>query len=271
MLNFRGLRATAGAAALLLLPAALAAQGFEGVIKQRVRMVMPQEIADIAGEDKTDPAEMLDEIADKLVRDNRIGVMEQEVTLTVKGTRMRIDGTVGAAGPGSYTVLDAASATIYTVVPAQKQILVATQADMTAMQQQLRQRAGQEPVPTRPKVTPLGPKSVAGVASNGYRLTSADGAANVWIDPQLGAALAPFNSMEAGAGWGVSPLQDAVRALGVPVKSQVVMKSPMLGGGWLFNEAEMTSVQWHPVADALFALPADYKQVTLGQMTGPGR
>ena len=274
MMNFRGLRATAWAAVsvLLLVPAVLAAQGFEGVIRQRVRTVMPQEIADVAGEGKTGPADMLDEIAHRLVLGTPTGVLEQDVTLTVKGTKMRIDGAVGAAGPGTYSVLDASSATMYTVIPAQKQILVATKADMLAMQQQLQQRAGQEaPAPARPQMTSLGAKSVAGVASKGYRLISPDGAADVWIDPMLGAALAQFNSMQSGAGLGASPIQDAVRALGVPVKSQIVMKSPMLGGGWLFNEAEVTSISKQPVADALFALPADYKRVSLGQMTGPGR
>jgi hypothetical protein len=274
MMNFRGLRATVAAAVpvLLLVPAALAAQGFEGVIRQRVRVVMPQAIAGVAGKESTDPAEILDAVAAGIGAGTSEGVLQQDVTLTVKGTKMRIDGAVGAAGPGSYSVVDAARATMYTVIPAQQQILVATQADLTAMQQQLRQRAGQEaPATARPKMTSLGAKRVAGVAANGYRLTSPDGAANVWIDPLLGAALAPFNSMQAGTGMGATPIQEAVRALGVPIESQIVLKSPMFGGGWLFNAAEVTSISKQPVADTLFALPADYKQVSLGQMMGPGR
>ncbi len=272
MQNVRGARALVAALSTLLLASALSAQGFEGVIQQRVQTVMPQAVTGLVGNDQQDPAAILEAVTNALGRARAGTVMRQDVTITVKGDKMRIDGSVGAAGPGSFSILDAAKATTYTVIPAQKQIIVAAEQDVAAMQKQMQERMGlPAPSGAKPKLVGLGAGTVSGLKAEGYRLTAEDGAAVVWVNSELGTALAPFNSMQAQMAMGATPLQNAVRALGAPIASQIVMKAPMAGGGWLYNQATITSVKKQPVADALFQLPADYKQVNLSQMMGAGR
>ncbi len=268
--RFAGVPIVLGCA--LLAPAGVSGQGFEGVIQQQVRTAMPQAVAPLAGAGAADPGKVLDAVAGRLAAAPAPLVTRQQMTITVKGAKMRVDGARGTS-PGSYSILDAGTGTMYTVMPAQKQVMVATARDVTALQKAMQQQMGlPAPSTAAPKRTALGTKALLGVRARGYRLVSADGAAVVWIDPALGPGLARFNSMQSQMAAGASALQNAVRQLGFPLQSQLVVKAPpMLGPGWMYNESTITAVQRHPVPDSTFALPAGFKQVRLGAGRAPAR
>lgn len=258
-------------AALLTAPAALAAQGFEGVIQQEVKSALPQAVSALAGADATNPGQVLDAILARLATADSTSVVTVRATIRVKGVRMRTDGALAAQGaPDGYAILDAGKATVYTIFPAQKTVGFATADAMAEVQKRLQAQA--PPAEAPPTRTDLGIRVVNGVQAHGYRLTAPDGVAVVWVDPARKGTLAIFEALQRKlAGPNVGGLQKAVGDLGFPVLQQVVVKAPpLLGSGWLFSQMSVTSVKRESVSDDQFVVPADYRQVDLAkQMVGP--
>ncbi len=257
----------------LALPVGLAAQGFEGTMKQKQIMLMPQGVAAVAGAELTDPQKVLEALAGKAQGADPSYAMTTDMTVTVKGAKMRIDGlNVGMGGTG-YAVIDAAAGMMYTVVPQQKQIVTMSAADADAVAKKVYEQMGiTPPANTTPTTSDLGVKTVGGVQAHGYRVVVPDGVGVVWVDPAMKTAFAAFDAFQqkmTGLNPGVGSIQAAMLALGFSVLTEFVAKAPpMMGQGFLYSHVEVSQVQKQPVADDVFALPADYTRVTMAQMMG---
>ncbi len=254
----------------LALAAPLAAQGFEGTMKQQQVTVLPQGVAALAGDAK-DPAQILEAVAAKVKGADASLLMTQDMTVAVKGTKMRVDGMGGQMGPGAYSVMDAGAAMVYMVAPQMKQIMFLSGADAAGFAQKMSERMGITPsTASAPVTTDLGTKQIAGVQAHGYKLVTPDGVGIVWVDPALKDVFAAFKDFQqkmSGLNPGVGQLQAAMGALGFPVLAQIVVKAPaMMGEGWLYNETTVSQVQKGPVADDLFTLPADFTKQDMAKM-----
>ena len=257
----------------LSLAAPLAAQGFEGTMKQLQIMVMPPGVATLVGAGVTDPQQILDALATKVKGGDPSLVMTSEMTVSVKGAKMRIDGmNMGMAGTG-YAIMDAAAGMMYTVVPQQKQIFVLAMADAPMVARRMAEQMGVQPPSTTPAVTTdLGVQPAGGVQAHGYRVTLPEGVGVVWVDPAMKTAFDAFKGMQekmTGLNPGTGRVQAALMAFGFPMLSQMLTKAPaMAGEGWVYNHVETSEVRRQPVADDLFVVPADYTQVNMAQMPG---
>ncbi len=258
----------------LAAPAALAAQGFEGTLKQTHITVMPQGVAALAGADATDPAKILDALGEKVKGADPSYLTTQDVTVTVKGTKMRMDGIAGAMGAGAYALMDVGAGMVYQVMPAQKQIMTISAAEAPAVAKKLAEQMGIPPAASTapPTTTDLGVKTIDGVQAHGYRVTTADGVGYVWVDPAMKGAFDAFKDFQqkmSALNPGTGQLQAALQDLGFPVLLEFVSKAPpMLGQGFLYSHIEVSQVQKQPVADDVFTLPADFTKVSLAQMLG---
>jgi hypothetical protein len=260
-------------AAAVSTPVALSAQGFEGVVKQQVKQVMPQGVETLAGADAANPEKALDAVSAKLATADASLVTSLDVTVRIKGSKMRVDGAGSANGaPDAYSVLDAGTSTVYTVLPSQQRIMVISGDDFATIRKALEAQGMPAPSTTPPTRTDLGQKTINGVKATGYKLVSPDGVAVVWVDPARKDVLAGFAALQQKAAIGGSSVDAAARELGFPVRSQALVKAPpMMGEGWRYTESLVTSVQQQPVADDVFAMPAGYTQVRLAEMMGGGQ
>ncbi len=259
---------------VLAAPAGLAAQGFEGTMKQTQIVVMPQGVAALAGADLTDPAKILESLTGKVKGADPSYVNTTDMTVAVKGPKMRMDGASGAMGAGAYMLMDAAAGMVYQVVPAQKQIMTISMAEAPLVAKKMAEQMGITPPanPAAPTTTDLGVKDIGGVQAHGYRVTTADGVGNVWVDPAMKNAFDAFKDFQekmAGLNPGSGQLQATLQALGFPIVLEFVSKAPpMLGQGFVFTHMEVSQVQKQPVGDDAFALPADFTKVSIAQMMG---
>lgn len=257
----------------LALPAGLAAQGFEGTMKQKQIMLMPQGVAAVAGADVTDPQKLLEALTAKAPGADPSYAMTTDMTVTVKGSKMRIDGLNAGMGGTGYAIIDAAAGVMYTVIPQQKQIITMAAADADAVARKLYEQMGvTPPAKTPPTTSDLGTKTVFGVQAHGYRVGVPDAAGVVWVDPAMKSAFSAFDSFQqkmAGLNPGSGSIQAAMLTLGFPVLTDFVAKAPpMMGQGFLYSHVEVSQVQKQPVADDVFVLPTDYTRVTMAQMMG---
>ncbi len=256
-------------------PAGLAAQGFEGTMKQQQLVVMPQGVSALAGADVTDPGKILDALGVKVKGADPSYVNSTDMTVSVKGTRMRVDGMAGGMGPGSYAVMDAAAGMVYQVVPAQKQIMTMSAAEAPLVAKRIAEQMGMTPPAAgapAPTTADLGVKAIGGVQAHGYRITSPDGVGVVWVDPAMKNAFDAFTDFQqkmAAMNATGGQLQAAMMGLGFPVLTELVVKAPAtMGQGFLYTRVEVGEVQKQPVADEVFVLPADFTKVSIAQMMG---
>ncbi|HEX2207766.1 MAG TPA: DUF4412 domain-containing protein [Longimicrobium sp.] len=264
------------------------AQDFEGVLTQRVLTVLPGGTEKLAGGAVSDPAALLDVPAEQVAALDSGLVQRQEVTITVKGDRMRIDGIGGARGPmaGAYTLLHGSEGLAMMVMPASRRIVVITADDARAMAERMRGMAraasGGAAAPeaeAAPAVTELGERTLDGYTVRGLRVTGGGGAGEAWVSPELLAAFARFDEanrrLRAMSPLGTSAVLEAAERLGYPLVVRTAAKAPpFMGGGEgvVLTLTEVTSVRRDPVSDDLFQVPADYTQGTMAQMfAGPPR
>lgn len=255
-------------------PAGLAAQGFEGTMKQQQLVVMPQGVAALAGADATDAAKILEALGPKVKGADPSYLNTTDMTVSVKAAKMRMDGLGGAMGPGMYMIMDAGAGMIYQVAPAQKQIMTLSAAEAPLVAKRMAEQMGVTPPANAapPTTTDLGTKTVDGVLLHGYRIATADGVGIVWVDPAMKNAFDAFRDFQekmAAMNPGSGQMQSAMMALGFPVVTEFVTKAPaMLGQGFVYTRIEVSAVQKQPVADDVFALPADFTKVSMAQMMG---
>jgi uncharacterized protein DUF4412 len=266
---------------VLLLPLALAtpwravAQVFEGVVKQRVITVLPSGVEALLGGPGQDPSKLFDIPLNKLTELDTSKLRVHNVTISVKGNRMRTDGAA-TGGPfrGGYTIVQADQGVSMMVMPSSKRIVVVTPEDAKSMAQRARQAAGADTARAdQPQSTDLGARTINGFAARGVRVSTPTGSAIVWASSELGPSFARFRDVQAGlramAPADVIAMLNAADAIGYPILLQHVIRVPRSRGGgegYIYTITEVTGIDRAPVSDELFTLPADYTQVTMTQM-----
>jgi len=258
----------------LTAPAAASAQGFEGVIKQQTTMVLPQGVAALAGADAagTDLLKILQAVAPKIDGADPSVLQKQEMTMSLKGKKLRLDMAAAGMPGGFFTIMDAASDVTYTVMPAMKQVITTSAAEMAEMRKQMGARMGlpdSAALAAPYTITELGTRGIHGAQAHGYRVVTPTMVSELWVDPALTAIMAAFQGLQQQMSR-MSPegaWQTALREKGFPIQTTGVMKAPaMLGEGWMVTRADVTSVQKGPVADSVFVVPADYTQRKMSDM-----
>ena len=256
----------------LTAPAAASAQAFEGVLKQHMTTVMPPGVAALAGADTSDRGKVLAAVAAKLEGVDPSLVQTMDITSYVKGAKMRVE-TAGAAGQGFFAVLDAATDSIFMVIPAMNRVMVGTMDQMGEFQKRNRQRMGMEDLAAlvaSPTLTELGESTIGGIHARGYRATSAGSLSETWVDPSqkdpdLGKLTGMLQKMN-GATMD-SSFQLLMRSKGRVLRTMSIMKAPpMLGAGWMVSRIEAAPPAPQAVPDSLFVLPTEYARVNLADM-----
>lgn len=258
--------------AFALLPAGAWAQGFEGVLKQKLTTVMPQGVATLAGADTAGREKVLAAVGAKLDAADPSLVQIQDMTSYVKGTKLRIEGA-GGFGPGGYAILDAATDSMFVVVPAMSRVLVATIGEMGEIQKQNATRAGIDvaTLAANLAVSDFGESTVAGVKVHGWRIANDAMLAVHWFDPSVKDPDMPaIESMMRRMSGGLnsdSATQALLKGKGHSVRVLSIMKAPpIMGAGWMVTRIESAPLEKRAVEDAMFTLPADLQRTRLADI-----
>lgn len=259
--------------AALALPAGSAAQGFEGVIEQRITTVLPVGVAALAGADTAggDRAKVLGAVAAKIDGADASLVQTQALMVYAKGSKLRVDGSAGF-GPGGFVVMDATTDSIFFVMPSMRQVMVMTFTDLGQFAKQASAFMGADVPAAGPTriAADLGESTVGGVRLHGYRLTNGVMLTEHWLDPsqaepdmpEWAAAMSRLVAL---------PLDTAAGALlrgkGRVVRVLSIAKAPpLLGGGWTVTRMDTSAPRRRRVNDTLFAVPADLPRIRMSDM-----
>ncbi|GMR12801.1 MAG: hypothetical protein BMS9Abin29_0994 [Gemmatimonadota bacterium] len=272
-----------------------AAQGFEGVIRQRSIMVDGDALYEILytleGEEMDEEDEfdeeqylraevdrILDFSVDELLSMAKAGleIEVEETSMHMKGAKARTD-----AGPFGYFIMDADEETLW-MVNAEGSVFVKwTQADVKAAEERTREmmaNLGIDPAdieraePEASDAATLEPLSrtarVNGFEATGYRAESRDKVTVAWLVEDvhgLGVALnALAKRMEVLSGDAeVDPgsIGNLLWSKGLPVRIQSVGTS--FGRLSRYEITDFLSVEPTSVADDLFEIPAGFREVSL--------
>jgi hypothetical protein len=188
-------------------------------------------------------------------------MMNGDVTLKVKGDKMRMDMTAGPAGAMS-TIMDMATGDSITLMHAQKMAMKVSGAQakqmMDAMKQQ-REAAGA----AAPKLEDTGKKEKVGeYNAEIYTWTGSGVKQTLWVSKEVPnyekikeQMLKLNDSPFGGVAKGMSP--DMAKLPGLVVKTQ--MEMPQMPGQKITTT--LVSVKEQPVDDSTFAPPSDYQQM----------
>ena len=186
-----------------------------------------------------------------------------ESTIKIKGDKMRVDATAGMT-----MVLNGGSGEILNIMHSQKSFMKIPAALATAAFSSMAGK--QAEAATKPKLTPTGKKDTINTyACSEYTTDIAGKKVNMWLTtalPNYQAALKELtNSMNKG------PLAAAMQSFnvytddlpGFPIRTTSEVESGQT------ITATTVSVDTKPLADADFAVPAGYKEMTMPTLTPP--
>lgn len=259
--------------AAFAVPIGAAAQGFEGVVQQRITTVTPVGVAALAGADTAggDRAKLLEAVAAKIDGADASLVQTQALTVYAKGSKLRVEG--GAAFTlGGFVVMDAATDSMFFVLPSMRRVMVMTLAEVGQIARQASTLMGADmpaPGPTR-IVTDLGESTIGGVRLHGYRLTNDLMLTEHWLDPSQAepdmpewqGAMSRVVALPGDAAVGA-----LLRGKGRVVRVLSIAKTPaLLGGGWTVTRMDSSPPEKRPVNDTLFAVPADLARMRMSDM-----
>ncbi len=262
---------------------------FEGVIEWRDIRVAGAGLAKLSAEGK-DPREVLALAPQSLLADcEPRGCEVERTTIYVKGTKMRVEGDVGEE-QGEYMIGDLEKGTFWMVSPGKKRYVEWTRSDARAVErkveemkrilaeqlkamnlpaEQMRQieaATGKTKAGPEPQLHPLDREAtINGFAARGYEVKAGDELTHAWVTQDLGevartvrAWTEGMRDLERGKDAG-----DQVEALllerGLPVRVQTLRVNQ-------YDVEDLVSVEKREVDDALFAEPAGFRKMTMGQM-----
>jgi hypothetical protein len=189
-----------------------------------------------------------------------------ELVYYVKGTRIRaeLSRTHGALPGGAYILLDAASGTMMSVMPAQKMYLTM---DMKAISEKMKQRAAHKPKRAG-TITKTGKReTIAGYKCEHYVMGEAQDS-DVCAAKGLGmfmggvGGLARGGAMFGGLPAGYEEYAEFAKEGFLPLKVSTIRN----GKPEVVLEAK--SVQRKALDASLFAVPAGYQEMDMGKMMG---
>lgn len=192
------------------------------------------------------------------------GGQNMESTTKFKGTRTRVD-----AAPGTSIIMDLKSGDIINIMHSQKSYMKIPAA-MAQQAMEAMKKAGAANGGAKPQLTATGKKeSISGYESAEYTTTVAGSKMSFWLTKALPDYADALKQMSAAFSQG--PMAAMMQGLGLDVSAlpgfpiRIVQDA---GDGQTMTST-VISVSTKPVADADFAIPAGYKELTIPSMT-PG-
>ena len=183
-----------------------------------------------------------------------------EMTIKIKGDKARID-----ASPKMTTIIDGKTGEITNVMNDQKKILRISADKMRAATEMIGKFNGKKEQVEKAKLTPTGKKeTIAGYETEQYLYETPGFKATYWIAPKYpdGASiLKQLQSLNSEA-WNPKRIgmPDYRDFPGLPLKTVV-----SVGGSDVTTT--LTAVKQDPVNDAEFAIPADFQEVKMPDMS----
>ncbi len=248
----------------------LPTQGFEGTIVMR-QLRIP--VGALHRQTGGDPDRLFALEVERLAT---IAEQVENVTMRIKGARMRTEG-FGEAGEGGYMTVDWERGIFRTVQPSERTYLEWTLQDIERMQKQMRE-AQPEPEDaddatpsTEPTIHPLNQaRIVSGIRCDGYEVRTPGAVTHAWVTQDHAAALRAFrNFLEQAQRMNPAEAADArapnalVANYGFPMLTQTIHVSD--GGRAVgdYNVQEILSISPGSIPDNTFAPPAGYRKMTL--------
>jgi Domain of unknown function (DUF4412) len=289
MLSLRARVVTAVLGCSLLAPAVVSADGFEGTLKMRTLTVPVDQLKGLT-RGSADTEKVYAVPMEKVLA--LPGAKTHDASIQVKGSKLRAD--TGGHDPDSYVIMDVDQGTTWMVMPARKQYIEWTKADikeltdkMASMQKQLQERMASLPpeqrkqmevmmknlpgapgsTPPKPQVRALGKtQTINGMSATAYEIRSGGETAIGWVTQDHPDVQRAFESLRAGEEKMMSrtaghSIQAALGEKGLPVRVQKV-------DGNDYHVEELVGIESSPMAADLFAVPAGFQKTTPQQMSG---
>ncbi len=266
----------------LALPSSSWAQGFEGTITTRQIMVSEDALFELLyGEEEMEEEPSIDPEKVFAIPLERIltlaGSMGDEVsvdqiTFSIKGTRMRMDGDIGEEMPG-YALLDFGAGSFQLVQPSEKIYIEWTNEDFEELQAMMPEM-DEEETGSDAHVRALGQtKEINGMRCSAYEIKLEDATTVAWVTEELKDLVAAFREFETRMkGMGMFNEEDEgsetfflVAEHGFPVMEQTLTTYSMFGGA-LYDVQEVVAVERKSLSANVFTVPSDYERKSFMDM-----
>lgn len=270
------------------LPAAVAAQAFEGTVRQRIGMVPPQAlkrwvstdtslaaVAERAFAIPTDSISARGAVARMRLPDSGM-VMEQVWHFKDGKLRMEMQMPGMPAEMGFFSIMDPQRGEIVMVMPMLKQVMRLPNAQLDSMRRQNADQARKLGVSESMQPRRIGTQTISGMQAVGYEMRDTAFVARLWMAEELrdvGEALRSVTERMSGMmGMGGSGMiNDPLSHIdqpGLPLRMQGLMRVlpeqvQTMGQGYMYTVMEVTSVERKALPDALFHVPADYTEMRM--------
>lgn len=285
----RRLGLMAAVCSTMVIGAGTSGSAFEGVIEWRDITVAGEGLGKLSAKGK-DPREVLALGPQTILGEcERLGCKVERTTIYVKDKKMRVEGDVGEER-GEYMIGDLEKGTFWLVSPGKRRYVEWTRSDakaaerkMEEMKQMLSEQLkamnlsadqmgqieaamGKRKPAAKPQLRPLDRQAnINGFAAQGYEVKAGDELTHGWVTQDLGELEGTVRAWTEG----MRDLEqrkdagDQVEALlleqGLPVRVQTLRANQ-------YDVEDLLSVKKREVDDSLFAEPAGFRKMTMGQM-----
>ena len=257
----------------LALPTSSWAQGFEGTIKTRQITVSEDALLEILyGEEEMEEETSLDAEKVFAIPLERIlslagslgdEIDVSEVTFSIKGTKMRMEGDEEMPG---YALLDFGAGTFQLVQPSEKIYIEWTKEEFEQFQAMMPEM--EEETGPSAQVRPLGQtKQINGMRCSAYEIKLEEATTVAWVTEELRDLVTAFREFETRMqGMGMFDEEDEgtetfflVADYGFPVLEQTLTTYGMFGGVD-YEVQEVVAVERKPLSASQFTVPSDYER-----------
>lgn len=264
----------------LALPGRSWAQGFEGTITTRQITVSEDALLEILyGDEEMEEEASLDPEQVFAIPLERIlsfagslgeEVEVSEVTFSIKGTQMRMEGDEEMPG---YALLDFGAGTFQLVQPSEKIYIEWTKEEFEELQAMMPEMEEAETSPSA-QVRPLGEtKQINGMSCSAYEVKLQDATTVAWVTEELRDLVTAFREFETRMqGMGMFDEEDEgtetfflVAEHGFPVLEQTLTMYGMFGGVE-YDVQEVVAVERESLSASLFTVPSDYERKSFMDM-----
>lgn len=192
------------------------------------------------------------------------GGQNVQTTTEFKGTHTRID-----AAPGMSIIMDLKTGDMLNVMHAQKSYMKIPAAMAQQAMESMKKMAGDKPA-EKPELKPTGKKeTISGYASEEYTLMLGDKKMVFWLTTALPNYAGLLKEMTAAMSEGPMAALMQGMTLDMSTLPGFPMRTVMDTGGGENITSTVVSISAKPIADADFAVPAGYKEMTIPSLT-PG-
>ena len=191
------------------------------------------------------------------------GARQNTMTMSVKGQKARIDLPASQMS----SIIDAQEGKMFTLLHKQKQVVVISLDDLKKSAE-LATKPGQEKAKSVIKKTGK-TATIQGYKCAEYDFTGGgDNPAKIkcWITEEVDDSEMEVVRSFGGKMGGLFGFNDVQKPKGMVIRSESKMN---IGGRDVTSESEVLSIKREPVADSIFAVPADYKTMEMPTFNPP--